>query len=143
MLFSLKEFIITKPKTIPLDIADKLYWYHILPMIPVRNTLGVWVSASSFSGYRPKWWELNRGRSGNSQHVFIDKGAVDWTCSNFYTNKNKLLNLIIEHTEYTRIAVYESFIHCDYKPTNDGNRQLFSSDSSSNWDSNRNNVNWK
>ena len=124
MFFKLYEFIITKPKTITLEIADKLYWYHIIPMIPVRKALGVSMTASLFSGYRPKWWEIFKKRSGNSQHVFIGKGAVDWTCFDFENNKDELLRLIIEHTEYTRIAIYNSFIHCDYKETS-GVRQLF------------------
>lgn len=143
MLFKLREFIITKPKTISLEIADKLYWYHIIPMIPVREKMKVWLTASLHSGYRPKWWERNKGRSGNSQHTFgqIDvntfdqdgKGAVDWTCNDFERNKDKLLRLIIEETEYTRMAVYNSFIHCDHKKTASGKREVHSSDSKSNW----------
>lgn len=132
--FKLKEFIITKAKTISLEIADKLYHYHIIPMIIVRNKLGVPIWASDFSGYRPKWYELKKKRSGKSQHVFNGKGAVDWTCKDFSKNKEKFLKLIIKHTNYTRIAIYETFIHCDYKQTDSGKRELYKSNSSSKWE---------
>jgi hypothetical protein len=56
------------------------------------------------------------------------------TCSNFQMHKDKLLELIIKHTSYTRMAVYKGFIHCDYKPTSDGKRQLFKSDKNSRWE---------
>lgn len=135
---TLKEFIITDYKSVSLDVADKLYQFHIIPMNIVRGLMGVWVTASLKSGYRPKWWELQHGRSGNSQHVYRDEwengsGAVDWTCKDFEVNKDKFLKLIIEHTKYTRIAVYNTFIHCDYKDTVSGKRELYSSDSNSNW----------
>ena len=71
-----------------------------------------------------------KGRSGNGEHTFEGSGAVDWTCK-----KSKLLhlfNLIIENTEYTRIAIYENFIHCDYA-AKDGFRYIYESDSKSNW----------
>ena len=116
-VFSITEFLITRPKTVDVKIADKIFWNHIIPMIPVRNALGISVTASAHSGYRPKWYELTKRRSGNSQHVFEDKGAVDWTCKNFTENKDEFLRLIIKHTEYKRICIYESFIHCDYKQT--------------------------
>ena len=40
-------------------------------------------------------------------------------------NKDRLLEAIIEHTDYIRICVYDTFIHCDYKDTNNGKRLLF------------------
>lgn len=134
----LKEFLITCPKTISLDVADKLYQFHIIPMNAVREELGVWVTASQRSGYRPKWYELNKGRSGNSQHIFKEEfingsGAVDWTCKDFYNNKDEFLRLIIKHTKYTRIASYNTFIHCDYKDTKIGKREVYDSDRNSNW----------
>jgi uncharacterized protein YcbK (DUF882 family) len=99
---------------IPLSVADKLICYHIAPMTKVREKLGKPIYASQRSGYRPKWYEIQRGRSGNSQHTFEDLGAIDWTTSG---DLNKLLALIIEHTNYTRICYYPNngFIHCDYK----------------------------
>lgn len=129
--FNISEFNISG-KDIPQDVADKILHYHILPMQPVRNELGYWITASENSGYRSEEWEKSRDRSGNSQHTFKVKGAVDWTCEHFSKNKDEFLKAIIKHTNYTRIAVYNTFIHCDYKPTG-GKRQLFTSDASSNW----------
>ena len=99
---------------IPLAVADKLIKYHISPMTFVRESLGDPITASQRSGYRPKWYEINKGRSGNSQHTFEDKGAVDWTTTG---DMKKLLQLIIDFTTYTRICYYPNnrFIHCDYK----------------------------
>jgi len=134
--FTISELCITADP-IPLEVSDKLLKYHITPMNKVRTELNVAIHCQTSkglnSGYRSKDWEISHGRSGNSQHTFIGKGAIDWRCSFFPTNKTQLLELIIKHTDYTRMAVYDSFIHCDYKTTSDGKRQLFTSDVSSNW----------
>lgn len=131
--FSTAEFLITQPKALDLDIADKLWKYHIIPMVPVREALGLAIWASQKSGYRPHWYELRRGRSGKSEHCFIGLGAVDWTCADIYNNKHRLLDLIIKYTSYTRIAVYDGFIHCDHKPTASGQREIYSSNAQSQW----------
>ena len=130
--FTLSEFNITR-RPIPEDIADKILKYHILPMQTVRDEMGIKMKPSQRSGYRPKEWERGHGRTGNSQHTFSGKGAVDWTCENFKGNKDSFLNSIIKNTDYTRIAVYRTFIHCDHKPTKNGKRELYSSTSSSKW----------
>ena len=134
--FTISELCITGT-TVPMDVADKLLKYHITPMNPVREELGVPIHCKTSkglnSGWRPKQWEFDHGRSGDSQHVFIEKGAIDWRCSDFQDNKDELLRLIIKHTKYTRIAVYGSFIHCDYKATPNNVRQLFTSNASSQW----------
>lgn len=130
--FTLSEFNISGEK-IPEDVADKILEYHIIPMQIVRDKLGVSIWPSLKSGYRSSKWERKRGRSGKSQHCFRGKGAVDITCKDFSVTGVTLLDLIVEHTQYTRMAVYRSFIHCDYKPTKSGKRQIFKSDSSSKW----------
>jgi len=127
--FNMSEFNISG-SDIPEDVADKLLKYHIAPMQTVRNLFKKPIYPSEKSGYRPLSWELAKGRSGNSQHTFAYKGAVDWTCNDFSDNKEELLKLIIENTNYKRIAVYNTFIHCDYKGDK---RQLFNSDLSSSW----------
>lgn len=132
--FSLSEFLITKPKTIDVGIADKLMNYHIIPMLPVREELDISMTASQRSGYRPRWWEKKRGRSGNSQHVFIGLGAVDWTCKNFKENKDKFLELILKHTDYSRIAIYDGFLHCDHRKTSNGKTAIYKSNSKSEWE---------
>lgn len=108
---------------LPTEVAQKMLDYHIVPMHQVRMTLGRGVWASQKSGYRPKEWELKQGRSGNSQHTFEGKGAVDWTCSG---DIKELLELIMEITDYSRVCYYpkENFIHCDHKDIGD-KRQYF------------------
>jgi hypothetical protein len=128
--FTIRELCITGD-TVPVNIADKLIKYHILPMNSVREELGIPITASQKSGYRPAWWEIAHNRSGDSQHTFEGKGAVDWTCKDFSENKDKLLELIIQNTEYKRVAVYNTFIHCDYKGEG---RKLFKSGSDSHWE---------
>lgn len=136
--FTLSEFCLDAKK-VPVLVADKLLKYHILPMQPIRNRLNLSITASQKSGYRSRAHELNRGRSGNSQHTFGEKadgsfsdnakGAVDWTCSDLDALEFELIN----NSNYTRIARYKNFIHCDYKATRSGKRELYSSDSKSNW----------
>ena len=124
--FWLIELVITG-NLIPVKVADKLIRYHIIPMNKARKKLGEAIWPSQKSGYRPIKWEKRRGRTGLSQHCFGEgsdkygipenkdcKGAVDWTCKG---DLNKLLEVIISETEYTRISVYydKHFIHCDYK----------------------------
>lgn len=128
--FKTEEFCIEQNKAIPQDVATKIWVYHIIAMLKVRMLLGSPMWASQNSGYRPEAYELSVGRSGGSEHTFKGKGAVDWTCKKELLPE--LLKLILAHTAYTRIAVYENFIHCDYKAT-DGNRYVFDSDAKSNW----------
>jgi hypothetical protein len=130
--FNISEFVIDG-KPVPVEITDKILHYHIMPLQAVRNALGVAIWPSQNSGYRSKEWELSHGRSGNSQHCFKGKGAVDLT---FSGDIDKLLDAVIEHTEYTRMAVYYDnntpFIHCDYK-SDDGKRYVYKSTPASNW----------
>jgi hypothetical protein len=67
------------------------------------------------SSWRPNWWEKLKGRSGFSEHTYNFMGATDITCENFEQNKNILLDALINHSSYTRLAVYKGFIHGDYK----------------------------
>lgn len=130
--FSLSEFLIEPTKEISVEIADKIYKNHIIPILEIRKKLGFPIFPSKRSGYRSKEYEISKGRSGGSQHTFVDRGAVDWTCFKFSSNKGLLLSELIKHSEYTRIAVYKKFIHCDYKETG-GERQLFASNENSEW----------
>lgn len=130
--FNISDFNISG-KSIPEGVADKILKWHILPMQRVRNVLKFAIWASQKSGYRSYYWEKSRGRSGNSQHTFKGKGAVDWTCYRFTDNKELLIGEIIKETSYTRLAIYNNFVHCDYKETTNGQRQLFKSDVNSNW----------
>lgn len=124
-------------KPIPEHVADKIQKWHTLPMQRVRDVFQKPIWASQKSGYRSVSWEKAHGRSGASQHTFKGLGAVDWTCRNFATDHKRLLELIIKHTDYTRIAVYGSFIHCDYKKTKSSRRELYSSGFDSKWKFNK------
>lgn len=135
--FKISELCIDKSKDVPQDIADKILLYHITPMNRVREAIQEPVFCSENSGWRPEEWEISRGRSGDSQHTFKKKGAVDWTIGGVEKHKidgnfEGLFKAIVELTEYTRIAVYPSarFIHCDYAANE---RQLFLSTNSSKW----------
>ena len=121
--FQLEEFNISGG-IVPNDIYEKIYTYHAVPMQKVRDELGFGIWPSEKSSYRTLEWELDRGRSGNSQHTYKHLGATDWTCKNFAGNKDKLLKSIIKNTDYKRIAVYNNFIHCDYKEGRSG-KSLF------------------
>ena len=120
--FTLSELCIITG-SLPQDVADKLLQHHIWPMNPVREELDAAVLASDNSGYRPTYYDKARGRSGNSQHCFEGKGAVDWTTRG---DMQKLILLIMKLTSYTRICYYPNnrFVHCDYKPVT-GGRQYF------------------
>lgn len=131
--FKLKDFIIEDSDQISVEVADKIYKYHINPIIPIREKMKLPIWASQNSSYRPEEYEKKKGRSGKSQHCFVLKGATDWTCSNFRTNKDILLEEMIQQTDYTRFAVYYGFIHADYKETKSGKRELFESGPDSKW----------
>lgn len=132
---------------IPKKVADAILLYHLLPMNAVSDAVDFDVYPSYSvkhqpSGWRPYVWEIARGRNGKSEHTFgqrktqiipNQKGALDITCENFQENKSKLLEALIENTEYLRFAVYDTFIHADYKDTHNGRRLLFTSTKSSKW----------
>lgn len=130
LYFSISELCIT-PKEIPLSVADKLLKYHIHPMNALRAELGYPVWASQSSGFRPEWYELQRGRSGKSQHCFLEKGAIDWTSYRI----NDLLKLLLDKSNYSRICYYENnrFIHCDYKNEEKGRFFYTCSSPTSKW----------
>lgn len=109
---------------IPEDVADKIVEHHLLPLLRLQQVVDFTIKVSMKSGYRPLWYELEKGRDGTSQHTFDDLGAADLTCDNWRKNKKAFLMALRLHTEYTRIADYGSFFHCDHKPDPRG-RVLF------------------
>ena len=131
--FTISEFCITDD---PIDqnIANMILRWHILEIQKVRDVLQRPILVSWNSGFRPYSYEINRGRSGNSEHTFrgVNKhgiGAADYTLS-FTGDRpkidqlNELFDAIDCHTNYTRVAIYPNnlFIHCDYKADE---KQLF------------------
>jgi len=89
------------------------YLVHIDRLIHKKHGFNVYVSLKS--SWRPKWWEHQKGRSGRSEHSYGFLGATDITCDLFKKNRHILLDHLIKHTSYTRLAVYDGFIHADYK----------------------------
>lgn len=132
LYFVCSEFNITG-KPIPEGVADKIVKNFIEPLSRVRAEYGRPIKISERSGYRPVWYEKEKGRSGGSQHCFLGMGAADITVDDFDKNKYKLIALLAKHTEFSRIAVYDSkkFIHCDYALTDE--RWVFNEDWSRNF----------
>jgi len=123
--FKISDFIIDLKRHVPFEIMKSIYKDHLSQANKIREAYGdpVWISKNSC--YRSEQYEKEKGRSGNSQHTFKDitdgkRGACDYTAHNI----DKLLQAIIEHSEYKRICYYpkSGFIHCDY---NSMQRQLF------------------
>ena len=102
----------------PKDVEKKVRICHMMPLMIVDDLLrmkNIQIEISLRSSYRSLSWEKSKGRSGNSEHSFKGLGAVDLTCNDFAKNKDTLLDALKNNTDYTRLAVYNSFIHCDYK----------------------------
>lgn len=112
-IFKISDFNISG-NPIPEDVADKILLYHIPELNLLAQTLPFEIMISAKSGYRSVQWEKSKGRSGNSQHCFKGNGAVDLTCEDFDRNLEGLLEGIVNCTDYTRIAVYNSFVHLDF-----------------------------
>jgi len=122
--FTLQEF---SKHEIPLSVIEKIEEFQIPELEEMRAELNavnnkdatIPIIISRQSGYRPKWYELQRGRSGNSQHCYGmgSKGAVDITCPTIYFDD---LWEIAKESNYTRVCLYPNhqFIHCDFKPSN-------------------------
>jgi len=121
--FSISDFNISG-EPIPEMVADKILRFHIEPLNMVSMNLPFEIIISQNSGYRSVKWEKSKGRLGNSQHCFKGNGAVDLTCKDFDNDFNSLLDALIHYTDYTRFAIYDNFIHCDYAFT-PGNRWVF------------------
>lgn len=134
----ISDFCITNDN-IPQHIADKILEFHLQPIQRTSEYLGYELAVSKKSAWRPLWWELSKGRSGGSQHVFLGKGACDITTLSIrekqielskglitleeyydfvvpeYNEKQpEITEALIDCTDYTRIAQYNTFTHGDY-----------------------------
>lgn len=138
--YLMSDFVISD-EAVPVVVMDRIQKYHLEVLDPVQDNTPFKVYPSADSCFRTYWWEIARGRSGGSQHTFGQRrfkilnqiGACDITCENFAQNEEELLKALIKHTPYIRFAVYNTFIHADYKDTHNGKRLLFNSTSSSKW----------
>lgn len=103
---------------------------HCVFLSDVRAKSGKPLLISRNSGYRPRYYELKRGRSGNSEHTKFDmpdRGAVD------IVYDQHQLQLIYDSDFYTRICYYPNngFFHCDRKPTDNAKLKYYECESPS------------
>lgn len=128
-VLALSDFCIT-PEPIPQEIADAIYLFHIPQLQRLEKQLGRRVYVSKRSGWRPKPYEIAKGRSGDSEHTYLEicyqgrRGAVDIMCPD--VGFNQLIEAAMKVTEYRRVSAYydHNFIHCDYKDV-DGKRRFY------------------
>ena len=127
--FNIQDFIISG-STVPVLVADKILRHHILPMQEIRDKVGFPIWPSQHSGYRPHDYELRHNRTGSSEHCFVGKGAVDWTCD--HHNLEILLNELL-NSYYNRVCYYpnQHFIHCDDKGDH---KKFYLCDDGVNWE---------
>ncbi len=113
-----KQWRVTPPNKVLLKIDN-----HIRILNEVRGKLDTSITISKYSGYRPRSYDIGKGRSGNSQHNYEGLGAVDITCRK---DKLSLLFELLQESEYTRVCLYPDnlFIHCDLKEIV-GKQQVF------------------
>lgn len=106
-------------KGLPVLVEMKVRAFHMAPLVQVDRVMhkkcGVRVYVSIKSSYRSPEWEEKKGRSKYGEHTFRNMGATDITCDDFEDNKEVLLEVLKKETNYTRLAVYDTFIHGDYK----------------------------
>jgi len=123
--FSLKEFIHSRFYKEHQDVINEIYEDNqdeILPNIIelaeqlqiVRDYIDLPISINI--AYRPKWWEIKQGRSGNSQHC-LGKGADividDFPAEDVYN----LFKFLIERGDIKQggLGKYKSFTHYDIR----------------------------
>lgn len=124
--FNIEEFLIDKNAGLPFHVVNKIITYHLPVLNSLRERLGMPVVISKRSGYRSKAWEIARGRSGDGEHTFKGKGAVDLTCDDL-----QALWDMLKLSEYTRVCLYpkKKFVHCDFKSVT---KQIFVDESDGN-----------
>jgi len=114
--FNIKEFLVDPAMrdddaVIPVHVVDKIIEHHLPELNDMRYRLNAPLYISKHSGYRSVEWEVEHGRSGNSQHTFKGLGAVDITAEDM----DKLLSLA-QKSSYKRVCYYpkQKFLHCDF-----------------------------
>lgn len=106
--FSIPEFC--KNLTVPAHVADKICKYHMPELQLARDALGSPIRIRS--GYCTRAGEIEMGRSGQSEHVFRGRGAVDVTADDLAK-----LGDLLKKSNYHRVCWHPSqqFFHCDFK----------------------------
>jgi len=107
----------TSDQELPGDLWQLIKWRYVEPLRQLAIVQKVVLVPSARSCYRPKDYEREHGRSGNSLHCFppgsfgacdirrLDGGHI-----------REVIDTVIERTPFRRIALYpgHGFIHVDY-----------------------------
>lgn len=110
------SWIITQEQ-LPQDLWPVIRDSYIIPLQTLWHTHGIGLVPSARSVYRPKEYELSRGRLGGSLHTFPPgtRGAADLTT---HDGGEVIYHLdsVIEVLPFRRICYYglKNFIHVDY-----------------------------
>jgi len=115
--FGIKEFN-TSNAELKEEIKVKIIENFINPLNPIRIAFGKFIFVRS--GYRPELYNKQVGGGKHSQHLFKSKGACDISPTKSGVKPTKadmdlLETVLIESGQFTRIARYKTFFHCDYK----------------------------
>lgn len=127
--FDIKEFLIDPEMAeVPVHVVQKIDQYHKPILNNVRHLLRCPVIISQHSGYRSVKWERSHGRTGDSQHTFSERGAVDVRSD----EKLDRLLMLLKASEYSRVCYYphDKFIHCDFYGAT---RKYFEANKSGTW----------
>lgn len=111
-----REWSITREMP-PVEVWARILQYHITPVVSLFHAEGIALLPSRGSCYRPKEWELSKGRSGISLHTFpgVSRGACDLVRADGQAVES-VLDLLVFNGPWRRITLYPSdrFIHVDY-----------------------------
>lgn len=121
--FKIREFFkqgLTRSIWLPtaLRVITAIEKHFVEPLNKVREIIGAPVVVNS--GYRPKWYELARLRSGSSEHTFKDRGGKATGAADITTvpeKRDELREALCKDSPFRRVAWYpvEGFFHVDYK----------------------------
>jgi hypothetical protein len=113
------------------SVWDRIEAHHVRPLCTLFHVTGVPLVPSGRSCYRPRSYELQRGRSGSSLHTFpgSSRGACDLVRADG-VGVSSALDLLIVRGPWRRICHYprNGFVHVDYGDANGvicERRQLF------------------
>lgn len=111
-------------------VADKILENFIIPLSDIRERLGTPIFITS--GYRPRWYEIYKGRSGTSQHTFKGKGAADISCHDSRLQDLKIFLFL--NSDFSRICFYpeRNFFHVDYASKD--NKRRYYEDTGYGWE---------
>jgi hypothetical protein len=102
----------------PPRVWDIIRGAYVEPLRYLRDVHGVELVPSGRSCYRPKGWELAKGRKGTSLHTFPagSRGACDLIMRGGGKITERALHVLKLHAPFARICHYPNngFVHVDY-----------------------------